>query len=159
MQSANLVFIEQTANQERSIQFMKCCKMNHNHLFMEEVWMQECLYFTSKTGFTGSIQHILLTFNQHVAKTLINTLVLLNLSTANTTHAKKTWQILTQHRKYCYTNTFRSRYHVLISEDDFMWKYEDLAEATVTASTLWFSRYIFSLRHVKSEYYHPCYLI
>lgn len=121
--------------------------------------MPVCLYFTSKTGFTGSTQHILLTFNQHVAKTLISTLVLLNLSTANTTHAKKTSQNLTQYRKDCYTNSFRSRYRVLISENDFMWKYEDLAKATVTASTLWFPRYIFSLRHVKSEYNHPRYLI
>lgn len=31
------VFIEQTTNQERTLQFMKYCKMNHNHLFMEEV--------------------------------------------------------------------------------------------------------------------------
>lgn len=173
MQCANLVFIEQTANQERSTQFTKCCKMNHNHLLMseeEEVWVQYCLYFTSKTGFTGSTQHIFPTFNQHIAKTLINTLVLLSLSTANTRHAMKTSQNLTEYWKNCYSNTFTSRYrrpHVrreaiydfqMISEDDFMQKYEDLAKATVAASTLWFSRYIFSLREVKREYYHPRYL-
>lgn len=114
MQCANLVFIEQTANQERSTQFTKCCKMNHNHLLMseeEEVWVQYCLYFTSKTGFTGSTQHIFPTFNQHIAKTLINTLVLLSLSTANTRHAMKTSQNLTEYRKDCYSNTFTSRYH------------------------------------------------
>lgn len=31
------VFAEQTTNQERTVQFMEYCKMNHNHLFMEEV--------------------------------------------------------------------------------------------------------------------------
>lgn len=42
------VFIEQTTNQERNIQFMKHCKMNHNHLFMEEVWVRSVCILLQK---------------------------------------------------------------------------------------------------------------
>lgn len=42
------VFNEQRTNQERNIQFMKHCKMNHNHLFMEEVCIRSVCILLQK---------------------------------------------------------------------------------------------------------------
>lgn len=42
------MFAEQTTNQERTVQFMEYCKMNHNHLFMEEVWVHSVCILLQK---------------------------------------------------------------------------------------------------------------
>lgn len=98
--------LEQRTHQERAVHTVHETLQDESQSFVYGGSLRaECLYFTSKTGSTGSTQPAFIKFNLHGAKPLISTLVLLSLSMANITQAKKTSQSLTADREHRYTNT------------------------------------------------------